>query len=76
MIRLEIIHIGFYILEVLIPEPNHFEVTFKNLDEDEEFEEEFDTFPELAEYIDDFSDYFDSDEMDKFKAMLTTYQVV
>lgn len=75
MIRLQIIHIGFYILDVF-PEPNHFKVTFKNLHEDETYKEEFDSFAELAEYIDGFSDYFDSDEMDKFKAMLVTYHVV
>ena len=75
MIRLQIVHIGYYILEVF-PEPNHFKVKFKNLDEDETYEEEFDSFAELAEYIDGFSDYFDSDEMEKFKAMLITYHVV
>ena len=75
MIRLQIVHIGFYILDVF-PEPNHFKVKFKNLHEDETYEEEFDSFAELAEYIDGFSDYFYSDEMDKFKAMLVTYHVV
>ena len=75
MIRLEIVHIGYYILEVLIPEPNRFEVKFKNLHEDETYEYEFDTWEEMFKCVNDFEDYFDEAEMNKFNAMLITYNV-